>query len=232
MARMRIIKNQIKLILNREDYAVQLDEIKNMGMAAIAPLISFLPSPDPVRSRAAAALGHTVAAIAAQSTEEARVIMRRLMWHMNEDSGNIGWGIPESFAEILARSEILADEFHRILLSYIIDTGKADNYCEHALLRRSCYEAVAILAGSRPDLAQKAVPALIGGLDDEDLVCRGYAAHALSFLRPGPGAMKGLRALAENGSDIPCPIFDGRNMLETTAADLAVKALEICEQSE
>jgi len=34
--------------------------------------------------------------------ESARVIMRRLMWSLNDESGDIGWGAPEAMAEIIA----------------------------------------------------------------------------------------------------------------------------------
>ena len=61
------------------------------------------------------ALGQVVAGLEEGSAEDMHNIMRRLMWHMNEESGNIGWGIPEAFAEILAQHRRLGDEFYPIL---------------------------------------------------------------------------------------------------------------------
>lgn len=158
----------------------------------IGPLLACLLTGDEAARRAAEELGKAVARLAdgepgvPGSMEDARNVLRRLMWHMNEESGNIGWGVPEAFAEILVRQPRLADEFHSILLSYIHDTGRDDNYCDHALLRRSCFLAVGRLAEARPDLAVKAIPALKAGLRDEDAVCRAHAARVLGMLEEGP----------------------------------------------
>ena len=54
---------------------------------------------------------------------------------MSEESGNIGWGIPEAFAECLAASPELAKTYHKILISYIVDLGFDDNYCDNDQLR-------------------------------------------------------------------------------------------------
>jgi Vesicle coat complex, various subunits len=125
--------------------------------------------------RAAVALGLVTARLAEKQPEAAKNIIRRLMWHLNEESGNIGWGIPEAFAEILAASEPLAKDFHRILISYVIDLGRDDNYCDNDTLRRSCYWAIGRLAQARPQMCLSARPWLIKGLEDVDMVCRGMA---------------------------------------------------------
>jgi len=56
--------------------------------------------------------------------ESARVIMRRLMWSLNDESGGIGWGAPEAMGEIMARHEQLTKEYSAILGSYIREDGK------------------------------------------------------------------------------------------------------------
>lgn len=149
----------------------------------VNPLLACLPLGGRSTRRAAAALGRAVARMAEEdSLEAARNMARRLMWHMNEESGNIGWGIPEAFAEILACHPRLAGEFHRILLSYIRKTDKDDNYCDHAVLRRSCFWAAGRLAQARPDLVAAGRDALVAGLSDEDAECRREAAAALRIL--------------------------------------------------
>jgi hypothetical protein len=125
-------------------------------------------------------LGACIAAIAEQALEEARGIMRRFMWQMNEESGNLGWGVPESRAETLARSDPLAGEFSRVLFSYILDTGREDHFVDHAPLRRSCYWAVGRVIRARPELAASALPLLRAGLGDGDAPCRGMAAWAIA----------------------------------------------------
>ena len=88
-------------------------------------------------------------------------------------------GHPEAFAEILTQHRRLGDEFYPILNSYIINTGKDDNFCDNNVLRRSCFRAVEHFALARPDLAPKARGPLQAGLRDEDPVCREIAKEAL-----------------------------------------------------
>ena len=114
--------------------------------------------------------------------EEGRNVLRRLMWHMNEESGNIGWGIPEAFAAVLCRHEGLAREFAPILVSYITKTGKDDNFCDHDVLRRSCFAGVAHLLAARPEFTALARGPLQAGLADEDPVCRELAGKTLEAI--------------------------------------------------
>jgi hypothetical protein len=117
---------------------------------AVSPLISLIQSPDEtLRGRAVRALGRVVAALARENLESARVVMRRLMWSLNDESGGIGWGAPEAMGEIMAQSEPLAREYARILLSYVDENG---NYLEYEPLRRGALEGIRRLSEVRPHL--------------------------------------------------------------------------------
>ncbi|MDR2694894.1 MAG: HEAT repeat domain-containing protein [Deltaproteobacteria bacterium] len=228
MTRMRANKARIREALGAPDWRERLERLTaDAPIAFVGPLMSCLAQGGGRAGRAAAALGACVAAIAREAPEEARVIMRRFMWHMNEESGNLGWGVPQSMAETLARSELLAGEFSRVLLSYIRNTGREDNFVDHGPLRRSCYWAVGRLLQARPEIAASALPLLRAGLRDEDGPCRGMAAWALAQtgapedLRPELEAL----AAAEESGALPVPVFDGDGVRECTAAGLARLAL-------
>lgn len=168
-----------------EDWLTSLARLEaRPARELVNPLLACLPLGGRSTLRAAGALGRAVARMTEEDgLEDARNLVRRLMWQMNEESGNIGWGVPEAFAEILACQPRLAEEFHRILISYVRKTGRDDNYCDHAVLRRSCFRAVGRLAEARPDLAAAGRDALLAGLaDDEDAACRQEAAAALRLL--------------------------------------------------
>ena len=124
MARMRAVKQQLKDLLSAPDWRDHLSELRSMGQPAVGPLFSFLLLEPLMRHKAALALGQVVAGLEEGSAEDMHNIMRRLMWHMNEESGNIGWGIPEAFGEVLAACPRAAKEFHRVLISYVIDLGR------------------------------------------------------------------------------------------------------------
>ena len=128
MARMRAVKQQLKDLLSAPDWRDHLPGLRSMGQPAVGPLFSFLLLEPLMRHKAALALGQVVAGLEEGSAEDMHNIMRRLMWHMNEESGNIGWGIPEAFGEVLAACPRAAREFHRVLISYVIDLGRDDNF--------------------------------------------------------------------------------------------------------
>ena len=226
MARMRSTKQKLKECLVSPQWREHLDEIAQGGLENVGPLFSFLLLGPQTMHRAAVALGQVTALLAQQQPETAKNIIRRLMWHLNEESGNIGWGIPEAFAEILAASAPLAKDFHRILLSYIIDLGRDDNYCDNDTLRRSCYWAIGRLAQTRPQLCLSARPWLLKGLEDVDMVCRGMAAWALAQLPPDLMDAPALRRLADAGNAAPCELFDGHDIYEKTASQIAADALQ------
>jgi hypothetical protein len=117
-----------------------------------------------------------VSHLADAQMESARVIMRRLMWTLNDESGGIGWGAPEAMGEITARHKALADEFGCILVSYI----RPDcNFLEHPILQRGVLWGLGRLAHVRAEMVVEAVPFIRPFLDSDDAVHRGLAAWAL-----------------------------------------------------
>lgn len=223
---MRINKHRIRTLLESENWRENISVIAAAGMAAVGPLFSFLLLKPEIMHRAACALGATVAELANNEPETAKNVIRRFMWHMNEESGNIGWGIPDAFAECLCASPMLAQTYYNILISYIIDLGHDDNYCDNDILRRSCYWAIGRFAQARPNLAEKARPYLVKGLNDVDSICRGMAAWALAQLPAMITDVPPLRKLAESGDTDICEIFNGIDMIGASVCELARQALE------
>ncbi len=253
MARFKQEKTRLTSILQQDDWQEAINhELVRPGQAPVLvnPLLAFLNRPE-LRHKAAWSLGRAVALIAAESMEQARVIMRRMMWSMNEESGNLGWGIPEAMGCILAESPELAREYGRILLSYGHDTGIEDNFVDHAPLRRGVRWAIGRFAAARPEAALRALPQMVAALDDPDPEAAGLAAWALGQLAarpaepasPGPAspeavrpgladqenapllrqALERLRALEEL-PERPVQIFDGSRLVDTTVKALAAAA--------
>ncbi len=230
MPRLRENKKLLRQWLESDNWKDFLPQILEFEPKEITgTLFSFLLLGGEMTHRAARTLGLAIEKMRLQKLEDARDIVRRIMWQMNEESGNIGWGKPEAFAEILVNSEVLAKEFHSVLLSYIMDTGRDDNFCDHALLRRSCYYAVGRLAMVRPELCQKSIPWLMQSLTEKeaDMICRGMALWALmqfpqkdipSFeIYP---LLKNLKAYPESELSVTCAIFDGSKLQYFTIPEL------------
>lgn len=153
---------------------------KQPARRMINPLLSMLYSPEPiVKWRAVTAIGRLVAELADADMESARVIMRRLMWSLNDESGGIGWGAPESMGEIMARHRRLAEAFHAILVSYL---SPRENYLELEALQPGLLWAVGRLARVRQKLMARAEIFLPPYLASPDADIRGHAAWAAKAL--------------------------------------------------
>jgi hypothetical protein len=120
----------------------------------VNPLFGLLYHGDPqVRWGAVSAMGVVVTQLAEKEIESARIIMRRFMWNLNDESGGIGWGSPESMGEIMAQNERLAREFGSILISYADPEG---NYLEHPTLQQGVLWAWGRLGHQRPEMVRTA----------------------------------------------------------------------------
>lgn len=187
MAHFRNQKQRFMRICAQENWMhVFSEEITDAAGArtAINPLLALLNRPE-CRWQAVFSLSLCLPLIAEENMESARVFMRRLMWSLNEESGNLGWGIPEAMGAILARSPALTKEYGRIFLSYGYETGKDDNFLDHAPLRRGVYWGIGRLAEASPEAAKPALPHLVAALGDGDLLICAMAAWALGKLAAG-----------------------------------------------
>jgi hypothetical protein len=120
-------------------------------------------------------MGEVVSRLADRHIESARIIMRRFMWNLNDESGGIGWGSPEAMAEIMARHAQLAREFGCILISYADPEG---NYLEHPTLQQGVLWAWGRLGRKRPEMMQPAAHLLIPYLESDDPSLQGLAVWA------------------------------------------------------
>jgi hypothetical protein len=175
------LRNRIAGFLQSDRPATCLSEWSEVPVQRlINPLLSFLYSTDvQVKWRAVTAVGVVVARIADEDLEAARTIMRRLMWSLNDESGGIGWGAAEAMGEIMARQACLAEEYHRILVSYIRDDG---NRLDHEALETAVLWGIGRLAQARPELLSNAAGHLFPYLQSGNSLQRGLAAWALGFL--------------------------------------------------
>ena len=173
----RQLKKKVLKLLRCKNFEKGLKEICQLpARQVVNPLFSFFYSSDEIiKWRAVTAMGAVVSNLAEHDMESARVIMRRLMWNLNDESGGIGWGSPEAMGEIMARNNRLAQEYAHILLSYINPEG---NYIEHEALQRGVLWGIGRLAHSRPHLVKKNADLLCPYMESSDPILRGLAAWA------------------------------------------------------
>ena len=170
----RQLKKEVFKLLIHDDFSNSLVQLSRLpGRQVVNPLFSFLYHADEiVRWHAVSAMGVVTAGLADKNMESARVIMRRLMWNLNDESGGIGWGSPEAMGDIMARSDLMAREFSKILISYVLPHG---NFLEHEILQRGLLWGLYRLSQAKPELTYDAAPFVRPFLTSRDPFHRGLA---------------------------------------------------------
>ena len=218
----RILKQKVLDLLGSEELDFALEALCKMPpRQVINSLFSFLYNTDEqIRWRAVTAMGASVAILADEEMELARIIIRRLMWNLNDESGGIGWGSPEAMGEILACHELLAAEYAPILISYARKDG---NYLELEMLQRGLLWGVARLSQVRPYLVQDAVSHFLPYLQSMDPAVRGLAAWLMGLLEAGD-ARTALEALTDDDAELS--VYQNRKLIKCCVKELAEEALK------
>jgi len=200
-----------------KDFKRGLDIICRLpGRQAVSPLFSFFYNMDHlVRWRSITVMGSVVSEMAENDVEKARVVMRRMIWNLNDESGGIGWGSPEAMGETMARSLLMADEYHHIFLSYIMPEG---NFIEHEALQQGVLWGIARLAHSRPELVKSSVQRLYPYIDSCDPMLKGLAAWTAGIY----DCQETNEKVAElAGNQTKLTVYTGKNLENVTIGDLA-----------
>ncbi len=173
----RELKQLIVAHLRSDELGPALTQILQLpARRAVNPLFSLFCDRDPLlRWRAVTAMGAVAAALVEREPESARVVMRRCMWNLNEESGGIGWGCPEAMGESTARSELLAAEYGCILISYLWPRG---NFLEFSAIQPGVLWGVGRLGYARPPVLGEYAARINPFLTAEDAPRRGLAAWA------------------------------------------------------
>lgn len=217
----RQLKKEALRLLRFEDFHTALDALGQFPPKQIInPLFGLLYHGEMrIRWRAVSAMGEVVSRLADRHIESARIIMRRFMWNLNDESGGIGWGSPEAMAEIMVRHAQLAREFGCILISYADPEG---NFLEHPTLQQGVLWAWGRLGRKRPEMMQPAARLLVPFLVSDDPSLQGLAAWASAPL--GAHVLEPhLEALASNTGQVV--IYMDNELTSRSIGQLARNAL-------
>lgn len=221
-AKRRSTKNTIDRLLKDADFDASLPELLELPVRkVINRLFAHLCDPDElIKMRAVKVVGIVVGNLAEEDVESARIIMRRFMWNLNDESGCIGWGAPEAMGEIMAVSEKLAKEYTHVLVSFIREDG---NFLEYEPLQRGVLSGLARLAEVRPGLLKSAATYIQPFLRSEDPLLRGLAVRTLGLIEA-----KSVRSELESllRDETPIKIFINGELSCCKVSRLAEKALE------
>ena len=168
------LKKKVSAILKTEKPDAALDKLDRLSTPRVINILfSLLYELDQeIKWPAVTLMGKLVAQIANENMEAARIIVRRLMWNLNDESGGIGWGSPEAMAEILSRHDALANEYTSILISYARKDG---NFLEHETLQQGLLWGIGRLASVKPLLLRDVSHYVVPYLESLDPSVRGLA---------------------------------------------------------
>jgi hypothetical protein len=223
------IKIELIEILKQKDVCTIFASLQKYGERdLISPLFSALYHlEEMVRWHAVSAFGWVVDRVARHDLESARVVMRRFLWSLNDESGGIGWGSPEAMAEIMARNEALFLEYYHMVLSYTREDGpelfQNGNYLELPQLQRGVIWGIGRLAIQYNELLIQngVVDDLLPYLQSSDGPVRGLSVWSLGILK-AQSANKQIQQLFDDRGSVTL-YFDGE-IIETTVSELAHQA--------
>jgi hypothetical protein len=219
----RELKRIVARLLLDEAFPSSLDAIGHLpARQVVNPLFALFCSTEPLRRwRAVTAMGRVVSRLAEKDLESARVVMRRFMWNLNEESGGIGWGCPEAMGETMARSAPLAGEYRCILISYLNPQG---NFIDHPALQEGVLWGIGRLAHANPTAALEAALFLAEFLSADIPSLRGLAAWAA-----GPLACSAFIPELEKlaGDQARFDLYEPEELIRPSVAVIARRALEL-----
>ncbi|MCX5877473.1 MAG: HEAT repeat domain-containing protein [Deltaproteobacteria bacterium] len=219
----RGIKQEILTLLSQAELNAVLTALAGYSPEKLLnPLFSAICSAsEKTKWNAVSAMGATVSRLADQDMEAARIVMRRFMWSLNDESGGIGWGTPEAMAECLVCHKSLAQEYTKILVSFMREDGF---YLELPALQRGLMWGLGRLAQARPELLRdwQAPRYLLPYLDSEDPIVRALAARALGLLQVVEAAAK-IKQSPDDTTEFS--LYVEHRLTTVTAGQLAREAL-------
>ncbi|MBU1234844.1 MAG: HEAT repeat domain-containing protein [Proteobacteria bacterium] len=226
----RKIKKQVLAVLagsNLETIRRELGRYEEHGL--VNPLFSALLRPEEMlRWHTVTLFGEVVSRLADKDMEAARIVMRRFLWSLNDESGGIGWGAPEAMAETMYHHDRLCDEYLHMLISYMLPDGPLEhqdgNFLELPELQRGLLWGIGRLAEKRAALLveKQVVPSLLTYLSSADAAVRGLAARALRLLK-AVQAVEEMKQL--EGDERKVRFYHEGEIIVTTVGELAGDAL-------
>jgi len=222
------LKKEIWTILEKENIENIFKYLENFSPTKVVSFLigAFLHPIEEARWKAIIAFGHIVSQIAKLDLEKARIVIRRLIWMLNEESGSMAWGVPEGFAESLYHNETLKNEYLSIFVSYIWNPEdktkyKADNYLEFPPAQRGVIWGIGRLAQKYKSnlIEKKAHVYVYQHLFSKDLPVKFLSLWTLNNLYPFPKDLKieypEIKKLIESLKSLNFKylMFDGKNIL-------------------
>lgn len=210
---MRSLKKQAVSLLENNDFQ-GLMKLSDSPHKLVNILITLTyDKKDRISWRAMEAIGLLTGRLSESDPDAVRNIVGRLLWMIRDESGGIGWSVPEILGEIVKNSPVLCEDIAPIIASFH----------EEKMLTSGVLWAMARIGRINEDTVRYAAPLFLPYLDAPDHTVRGYAAYALGELR-SPEASDRIKELKNDGNTVD--FYEDGELKELTVGDIASSSID------
>jgi hypothetical protein len=207
------LKKQVISLLEQKKYKDIMNETASVHKI-INILISLSYDKNKYISwRAIEAIGLLSKEIAASDTETVRNIVGRLLWMIRDESGGIGWSVPETLGEIVRNNPQLCADIAPIIASFH----------DEKMLTSGVLWALGRIGKINDETAGYAIPIILPYLQSADHTLRSYAAFALGSIG-AIGAVAKLEQLRRDDNAVT--YYADGELRQKTVGRFAEEALE------
>ena len=210
------IRTDVAAYITNADYQAIIDLAKENQAKTLKFVQSHIYGDinDAIRWHAITAFGYLTKAYADICDEPYRNVLRRCLWAMNDESGNVPWSAPEVMAAIIKAAPKYSFDFTAPMLTNGLDNPM-------------CHSGVLWAMGHLgEDFAQELAPFLAKvefALNSSDPLLRGLAIWAFTRLKYQPAAGI-IGSLVEDSEEFY--LFSDDCLQKTTVGDMAKKYLQ------
>ena len=206
------LKKEIKTLLAKKDFA-SLQKLYSVDKKVITTLISLsYDKSNNIAWRSIEAIGILSGNIAKVDSEIVRNMVGRLLWMIRDESGGIGWSVPEILGEIVRNNPELCADIAPIIASFH----------EEKMLTPGVLWALSRMGKLNPDTVDYAIPIIRSYISDNAIKNRCYAARALGELGTVDD-LKNLEKLKTDNNIID--IYENGELVKKTVGEIAEEAI-------
>ena len=206
------LKKNILTLLESRDL-LEISRLKASPFKIINNLVSLsYDKKSSIAWRAIETVGLFTGEMAKEDSEFVRNIVGRLLWMIRDESGGIGWSVPEMLGEIVKNNPVLCADIAPIIVSFY----------EELMLATGVLWAVGNMGELNKETIEDSVPLIRPFLKSSESIQRGYAARALGVLG-ATDTKQDIKGLVNDSNLIP--VYNDGDIQEKTVGDIATEAL-------
>jgi len=208
----------ISFLLERDFDGLQRLEREKGGVFRVLRGLGYDPE-ELIFWRACEAMGPFSRQKASEGPELVRGMVRRLIWSLSDESGDMAWNAPAMLTEMYLWNPDICQDIAPILV-----------HLDELIFRKSAVLAAARISEDHPEVVREVIPELKIEMENVDPETRAYAAWALGNLR-APEAIGRLKELTRDQAG-PVKVYRCGELLRFRVCDLASEALDRVEAGE